>query len=150
MKSVEHTKTFEIAAPVDELFPLFSPEGEKLWVPGWDYQDVMGTPELTEDYVFITESHDHGGGRAIWVVKAYDPEKRLVEFYKIEPYDKVGVVRVRCNRISDGLTEVEVRYKYIALSPRGEAFISSFTATVYDEFVGEWKSLLETYFESVG
>ena len=43
MTTVSHTTTFEIAARIDELFPLFSPEGEKLWVPGWDYENVMGT-----------------------------------------------------------------------------------------------------------
>ncbi len=36
MKSISHTKAFEMALPVAELFPLFSPEGEKYWVPGWD------------------------------------------------------------------------------------------------------------------
>ena len=36
MNSIEHTAGFDIARPVEDLFPLFSPEGEKLWVPGWD------------------------------------------------------------------------------------------------------------------
>jgi hypothetical protein len=31
---------------IEILFPLFSAEGEKLWVPGWDYENVMGTREL--------------------------------------------------------------------------------------------------------
>ncbi len=34
MKSISHTKAFEMALPIAELFPLFSPEGEKYWVPG--------------------------------------------------------------------------------------------------------------------
>ena len=90
MKSIEHTRAFEMALPVSELFPLFSPEGEKEWVPGWDYQNVMGTTELSEDYVFLTKSHDHGATDAIWLVKKYEREAHLVEFYRIEPSDKVG------------------------------------------------------------
>ncbi len=146
MKSVDHTVTFEMAVPVEELFPLFSPEGEKLWVPGWDYRNVMGSTELAEDYVFLTESHDHGTAEAIWVVKEYDPAGWLVEFYKVEPNDKVGVVRVNCNALGATRTEVTVRYKYIALSSSGETFISSFSAAVYAEFIGEWQTLLSKHF----
>jgi hypothetical protein len=147
MKSVEHSKTFELAVPVEVLFPLFSPEGEKLWVPGWDYRNVMGPVDLAEDYVFITEAHDHGTTEAIWVVKKYDPAACLVEFYKVEPKDKVGVVRVRCRAIAADRTEVEVGYKYIALSAKGETFISSFTAATYEAFIGEWQILLSKHFE---
>ena len=38
---VKHTVHFEIEQPIEELFPLFSAEGEKLWVPGWDYENIM-------------------------------------------------------------------------------------------------------------
>lgn len=31
MKTIRHTKTFEMPLPIAELFPLFSPEGEKYW-----------------------------------------------------------------------------------------------------------------------
>lgn len=30
MKSVEHRLSFEVSQPVSSVFPLFSPEGEKL------------------------------------------------------------------------------------------------------------------------
>ena len=52
MKSVIHTRAFELDVPIDEVFPLFSPEGEKLWVPDWEYKNIMGTSELSEDYIF--------------------------------------------------------------------------------------------------
>ena len=59
MKSVSHTQTVEMGQRIARLCPLFSPEGEKLWVPGWDYDNVMGTTELSEDDVLLTKSHDH-------------------------------------------------------------------------------------------
>ena len=80
MKTISHTKSFEMPRPIAELFPLFSPEGEKYWVPGWDYENVMGTPELSEDYVFLTKTHDHATTNAIWIVKKYDPESHTVQF----------------------------------------------------------------------
>ena len=43
MRTVKHTAAFQISQPIKILFPLFSAEGEKLWVPGWDYENVMGS-----------------------------------------------------------------------------------------------------------
>ena len=39
MNSIKYTAGFDIDQPAADLFPLFSPEGEKLWVPGWDYEN---------------------------------------------------------------------------------------------------------------
>ena len=150
MKTIEHRKTIEFAVPIEELFPLFSPEGEKLWVPDWDYRNVTDENDLAEDYVFVTVTHDHGTTEAIWIVKRYDRAACLVEFYKIEPDDKIGVIRVQCRELAAGKTEVEVRYKYIALSVTGEAFISGFSKAAYEGFIGQWRTLLLEYFESKG
>ena len=149
MDFIEHTAGFEIAQPVEDLFPLFSPEGEKLWVPGWDYENIMGTADLAEDYVFLTESHDHVSGKAIWLVKKYEPEAWLVQFYRIEPEDKVGVVTVQCFSRESKLTHVRVTYKYIPLSNKGRHFINSFSEAVYAAFIREWRELLLAYFESI-
>jgi len=137
-----------MAVPVAELFPLFSPEGEKHWVPGWDYDNVMGTTELCEDYVFVTKSHHHRMTEAIWLTKKYHPQAGLVEFYKIEPGEKIGVVTVQCKERGAEKTSVEVTYKYMALAASGERFVAEFTAAAYAEFIGEWQTLLEDYFAS--
>jgi len=150
MKSISHTKTFEMDFPIAELFPLFSPEGEKHWVPGWDYENVMGKTELCEDYVFLTKTHDHGTTDAIWIVKKYDPESHFVQFYKIEPEAKIGVVTVKCTEMGSSKTNIQVTYKYLALSKTGEEFVAGFNESVYEEFIGEWERLLWNYFAARG
>ena len=146
MNTVKHTAEFQIGQSATLLFPLFSAEGEKFWVPGWDYINVMGTTDLHEDYVFITESHDHASGDAIWIVKTHQPENLFVEYYKVEPGDKVGIIAVHCTALSDCATRVSVSYEYIALTETGVDFIKTFTNQVYQQFIGEWKELLEAYF----
>jgi hypothetical protein len=150
MKSISHTKAFEMAHPIAEVFPLFSPEGEKYWVPGWDYDNLMGTTELSEDYVFLTKTHDHRSTDAIWVVKRYDPKSHLVQFYKIEPEDKIGVITVNCTELEAERTKIQVTYKYIALSATGELFVSEFGESAYEKFIGEWQMLLSNYIDSKG
>ena len=148
MSTIKHTEQFKINQPIEILFPLFSAEGEKLWVPGWDYENIMGSTDLHEDYVFLTKNHDHASTDAIWLVKKYEPETFLVQFYKVEPENKVGIITVRCNNITKCVTQVEVSYEYISLSKTGDEFIESFTSTEYKTFISEWKDLLENYFES--
>ena len=148
MSSIKHTAGFTIGQPIEILFPLFSAEGEKLWVPGWDYQNIMGSKELHEDYIFLTKNHDHASTEAIWLVKRYEPESHLVQFYKVEPGDKTGIIEVKCSRLEENLTQVTVSYEYIGLGPKGNEFIDGFTSSEYMKFIGEWKNLLTHYFES--
>ena len=150
MSTIAHTEAFEIDRPVDVVFPLFSPEGEKRWVPGWDYENVMGTTDLHEDYVFVTRNHDHASTEAVWLVKRHEPERHLVQFYKVEPGDKVGVITVRCREAGEGRTRVAVTYRYVGLSEKGNAFIAGFTSEGYAAFIEEWRRLLARYFETGG
>ncbi len=83
-------------------------------------------------------------------MKRYEPERYLVAFYKVEPGEKVGVVTVQCKALSATRTRVQVAYAYVALSPRGEAFIEGFTAEAYARFIGEWQQLLGAYFTRDG
>ena len=147
MSKIKHTRGFQINQPVDVVFPLFSAEGEKLWVPNWDYEDISGSGELHEDYIFLTETHDYASTKAIWLVKRYEPESYHVQFYKVEPEDKVATIIVRCKEISSEQTQVEVSYEYVGLSHKGNAFVAGFTAAEYKAYIDEWERLLISYFE---
>ncbi len=57
-------------------------------------------------------------------------------------------MKVRCTALDDERTKVEVTYKYLALSTAGEDFISGFSVSAYDGFIGEWQTLLTNYFAS--
>ena len=148
-KTISHTSAFEINQPQEILFPLFTPEGERLWVPGWEYENIMGTTRLHDDYVFLTKSHDHAATGAIWIVKHYDPRACRVQYYKIEPGEKVGIVSVSCDRLNQTASRVEVTYTYFGLSESGNTFIDNFTRADYEDFISEWKILLEAYFEKI-
>jgi hypothetical protein len=152
MATIKHQTSFRIDQPADELFPLFSAEGEKLWVPGWDYKNIMGSTDLREDYVFLTSGHHssahHGAAKIIWLVKRYEPSNYFVQFYRVEPDDKVGIVTVHCRPITEGSTEVEVSYEFIGLSKKGDEFIEGYTAEAYEGFIGNWHKHLSDYFEA--
>ena len=145
-KSVSHTAEFEINQPVQAVFPLFSPEGEKLWAPGWDYENIMGTKTLYEDYIFLTRTHDHAANEAIWIVKNYEPEIYRVQYYKIEPGEKVGIIEVKCGQSGPRSSRVRVTYKYIGLSKSGNRFAAHFSKKDYKAFIEDWKRLIKAHF----
>ncbi len=72
-----------------------------------------------------------------------------MQFYKVEPEDKVGIITVQCTKMNESLTQAEVSYEYIGLSKKGDEFIESFSSAKYREFIAEWNSLLVSYFESM-
>ena len=150
MSRCSYTSEFEIDQNVETLFPLFSPEGEKRWVPDWDYVDVADARELAEDGVFLTRTHDHAAKDAIWIVKRYRPEKYFVQFYKIEPEEKIGLVTVECVPLGPESTRVKAGYTYTGLSEEGNRFVEGFTAADYEEYMREWRQLLESYFSRRG
>jgi hypothetical protein len=106
----------------------------------------MGTNMLNEDYLFLTRSHDHAANDAIWIVKKHEPETHRVQYYKVEPGEKVGIIEVVCSPPAPGSTRVQVTYKYVGLSETGNRFVERFTGKDYEAFIGEWKKLIESYF----
>lgn len=149
MSSISYTSEFELEQPVDVVFPLFTPEGERLWAPGWEYENIMDTTNLHENYVFLTKTHDHAASEAIWIVKKYEPEIHSLQYYKVEPQEKLGVVTVKCSQLVENKTGVQVSYTYIGLSESGNKFIKGFSENHYKEFIDEWKCLLEKCFRDV-
>ena len=84
---------------------------------------------------------------AVWIVKRYEPARYCVQFYKIEPREKVGIVEVQCFEVAESQSAVRVSYEYVGLSESGNAFVEGFSLSGYKDFIAEWKSLLEKYFD---
>jgi hypothetical protein len=78
----------------------------------------------------------------------HKPSNYFVQFYRVEPGDKVGIVTVHCKPITQDLTEVEVDYKFIGLSEKGNEFIKEYTAESHEAFISPWPKLLADYFET--
>lgn len=147
--AVKKLKTsFQINQSAEDLFPLFGPEGEKLWMPGWDYENIMGTTDLHEDYIFLAAGHNPWSTKELWLVKKFDPSSYFVQCYKVVPYDTVTVVSVQCKPITEESTEVEISNEFFGLSEKGDDFVNGRTAEAFEGFMSKWKVWLEGYFEA--
>ena len=133
----EFTGDFSIHAPIDTVFPLFSPLGERAWVPGWE-PELLYPPGVSweQGQIFRTEEER---GDAIWIVTKLDRDRHEVEYHRVEPHRYVARVRVRCSRSDDGGTKVETAYAFLGLSDDGNDEIVAMTADAYAEKMSRWR-----------
>ena len=121
----------------DRAFTLFSPEGERTWVPNWipEYlHPTDGAP--APGLVFRTRA---GGELTLWLVLRYDVDARLAEYVRVTPDSRLGTVVVRCHGVADDHTQVEVTYSLTALSERGNGVLESFTERAYAKMMADWR-----------
>ena len=125
-----------VAAPVAQAFQLFSPLGEKAWVPGWDPELLHpGGVEWAEGLIFRTRGES---GDAIWVVTRLDRSAWSVEYHRVEPDLYVARVSVQCTPVTDVVTEVATEYEFVGLSECGNGEIAHMTEEAHAEKMTRW------------
>jgi hypothetical protein len=143
-------------APAAAL-PLFTPEGERDWVPGWDPVAIHapGGSLSTAGAVFTTAAD---GEPTLWLVLGVDagavgpPPLGVVrggaagagvaEYVRITPGNRLGTVRVRCTADGAG-TRVEVDYRLTAISEAGAAKLAAVTPEAFAATIDGWRERLE-------
>ena len=112
-KQVRLSGTIHVTLPPAEAFDLFTPTGERAWVVGWDPlfpSDVAD--ETSPGTVFQTE---HDGPQTTWVVVRRE-QGEVIEYARVTPGDRAGLVRVACSAEDNDITAVTVAYYLTALN----------------------------------
>jgi hypothetical protein len=141
--SVSLSGGFVLEAPPEVAFELFSPLGEKLWVPGWN-PELLHPPgvDWEQGQVFRTQEER---GEAVWVVTALDRERHEVEYHRVEPGRYVARVRVRCRAAGLRQTEVGVAYTFVGLSEAGDRDIAAMSPAAYEEKMKRWQGWIDRH-----
>jgi hypothetical protein len=141
--SREFAGRFSVHAPVETVFELFSPLGERGWVPDWD-PELIHPPGVSwdEGQIFRTrEKH----GEAIWIVTRLRREAHQVEYCRVEPDRYIARVSVTCTPSGGEDTEAVTRYAYVGLSREGNEEIAKMTDEAYSEKMARWKQWISEY-----
>lgn len=148
-KRVGHSQTIKLNDIPERIFPLFTPEEEKKWAAGWDFELVYASgSEVEENLIFTTAAHDHGQSKAIWIISRYEPADYFIEYQRLEPELKAGRIRIKCQAAEPGKTLATIEYVYTALNDQGNAFIDHFSAHEYHIFIGHWETAINYYLET--
>jgi hypothetical protein len=131
-RSVTLTGSVVVNRPPQTAIDLFTAEGERVWVEGWDptYPDP-GLEDATEPgAVWQTTRRE---GAVTWVVAGRTPPEMRYVFF-VENL-VAGMVTVVCE--ADGAGSIaRVRYDATALAPEGEAYLRALASGFDDEMRG--------------
>jgi hypothetical protein len=136
-RAIELSGTFTLPISPETAFGLFSPLGEKAWVPGWD-PELVHPPGASWERGLIFRTREERGD-AIWVVTALDHDTHEVEYYRVEAGRYVARVNVRCSAGPDRRTDVRVTYTFVGLSEVGNQDIAAMSEAAYEEKMRRWQ-----------
>ena len=137
---------FELPCAADTAYPLFSPEGEKHWVPGWSAKPVFPVNKmpLETETVFMT---DEPHGPAMWMIAAADKRTRRTEYVAFEPKTHCGHITVRVEVIAAERCRVHARYTITAFGEHKKEFMQAFNQEAFGERMLRWKEWIEKYLQ---
>lgn len=136
-RHVRRSGTIELDGPPDAAFALFTPAGEKEWVPDWDpafLQPASG--ETRAGMVFTT---GHGGETTLWSAVDYAPERHYVRYARVTPGSRFGFVEVECAAAGHGRSRATVAYTLTALTEQGNAQIDALDDASYAAMLATWR-----------
>ena len=128
--------------PVAEAFPLFSAEGERQWVAGWDPRYVSPTaPHAREGLVFQTTKPV---GTATWVQTRHEPATGVTSFVYVVPDHHTAMVDVRVTPDGEGQSRASVRYRMTSLSADADDFVGAF-GEAFEDFMVDWAEAIQRH-----
>lgn len=137
------TGRFTVQAPIEVVFPLFSPLGERDWVPGWN-PTLVHPPGVSWDQGQIFQTPGEHGD-VTWIITALDRGAHRVEYHRVEAGRHVTRVRVACTGVDDRRTEVVTTYLFVGLSAAGNDEVRAMTAEAYDQKMTRWAEWIAAY-----
>jgi len=131
----ERTAELRFGHPIEPVFEMFTPEGERAWADGWDPRPIHPPGETgVRDAVFSTGHSGH----AVWVVAELDRANNVAGYVNFIAGERVTRVDVACDAVSADETRVVVRYVVTGLSEAGNAYVRRFDAH-FDASMAEWQ-----------
>ena len=130
-----------VPVPLDHALELFTPLGERCWVPGWDpsfHYPADGAARAGA--VFSTRGED--GRETLWVIVDWQPEHHRIRYSRVTPGRRAGTVEVVCAAGRTGASVAFVTYELTALSEEGEAELAAWTADWYAGYLREWEGAI--------
>jgi hypothetical protein len=138
---VEQQGSFELAMPAQAAFPLFSAEGERLWVPHWDPKPVFPIDDVVRWQTDAVWTIIRDGELLTWWTVEVDREKLRASYVHFSTGRAVRV-NVHVVPIEAQKCRVHVEYIITATSPEGERHIRE--ACDMKGRMDQWKTLIES------
>lgn len=132
---------FKVALHAAAAIGLFTPEGERSWVPGWDPRYPAGQPSEDSGTVFVTLA---GPVETTWVVLEIDRPGAAASYARITPGRHAGVVRVGCVDAAAGHSVVSVDYDLTLLGEDPEE-LDAYAGGDFELMMHQWSNAIAAH-----
>lgn len=136
---------FELPLAAREAMWLFTPEGERAWVPGWDPAYQAGRVSEAAGTVFTTSA---GGIETTWVIVELDRPGGHARYARFTPDRHAGTVRVSCTDTRPGHCEVTVLYEMTAIGEAGSDVLDPYSPEQFEAMLEQWRGTVERYLDA--
>jgi hypothetical protein len=145
-----HSHTFTIAAPLADLFPLFTPIHEQKWISHWYCNLVYSQSPTAEELGVVFTTYHEGQPDVVWVLSRYEPELGRIEYVKFIPNLTTCHIQIACQSLSPSQTAVTVTYTLTGLSEAGNVEVAAVTEADYKHHrMPFWEKALGDYFATL-
>ena len=145
-RQVTRSGEFELACSADDAFPLFSPEGERSWVNGWNPHPIFSdTIAFSRDTVF---RQGEGDEEAIWIIVDVDRQGHRAEYVRVAPTSHTAHIVVKVEPITSGTSRVAVTYTVTVFGEKTFSLLDAFSESAYAEKMRSWQRQISAFLES--
>lgn len=137
------TQTLRLTAPPEQVFPLFTPLGEKHWIASWDPEIIYPADGRPQVGAVFTTTHA-GESKTVWTIVSYDPAEFYIAYVRTKPDLRVDRIEVRCEANLDGSTKATVTYMFTGLTEQGNKSIEELKPT-HNQQVAGWEAAINHY-----
>ncbi|MFP3915506.1 MAG: hypothetical protein ACLFWM_11575 [Actinomycetota bacterium] len=123
-----------LSLPAWKAISLFTPEGERLWAPGWDPHYPAGEASEEAGTVFVTRA---GEVETTWVIIGIDRELYSAAYARLTPGRHGGTVTVTCRDDGQDRCVASVRYDLTSLT-NSDDVLSPYRPEAFAEMMAEW------------
>ena len=140
-RRIEQQGSFELAMSAETAFPLFSAEGERLWVPHWNPTPIFPIDDVVRWQTNAVWTIVRDGELLTWWTVEVD-RKNLNASYVHFSTGRAVSVNVHVESLNTRACRVHVGYIITATSPEGEHHVRD--ACNMEARMIQWKSLIES------
>lgn len=138
---LERSGLLRLDLPLARAFALLTPEGERLWVEGWDPEYLHPREPADPPPAGTVFRTRHGGEETLWLVLALDAATGAADYARVTPGSRMGTVSVRARATGES-TEAEISYRMTALSPEGTRKLLEMTPEGFRVMLGRWEAAI--------
>ena len=139
------TGSFDLPCDADTAFPLFSPEGERNWVPGWNPVPVF--PETIAFRPNTVFRLGQGSDESVWTILEADWQTHRAEYVRTAHASHTARIGVKIEPVAPNRSRVTVSYAVTAFGEHASAVMEPFSESAYAQRMRDWQQQISTCLE---